>query len=250
MLGVKLLRSAPVVLVRLAVRFVEAFSGASGVWPAVVRVRGHSRRSTSVRGGRGGAVSVGDPSRVRVWGRWRGSVAGGPWGARVRVPLGQALFIGGGLVVALIERPVAFEAVGRRRPAPASAMGRAWGPVHGRGASVVGRVVGRCMTRRGPVVEAPVVVRRREVSRRRRAQAPWSRRPVAGFTYGRGVGDMRTGHGGRLGQLSTTSARSAGPGGRRDGAAAHRTTALQQNVNKENQNAPQQQQQNESRGNH
>jgi len=93
------------------------------------------------------------------------------------------------------------------------------------------------------MVIASLVVWRGEVSGGGRAQSARTRGAVAGLADGGGVGYMWTGDSWCLGQLATASPRSAGPRGRGDRAAAHRTTALQQNVNKENQNAPPQQQQ-------
>lgn len=171
---------APVILVRLTVRFVQALVGPSGVSGPVVRVRGSPGWPVPVRGGR--AVAVGDPAWVRVGGQ-RGPVSGSPGGARlgvrvpavrVRVAVGKALLVGGGLVVALVlvvtlvEGSVALQAVpgrGAAPPAPVrgsggSVSGRARRAVPGRGAPVVGGVVAR----RGPMMVASVVVRGGEVS--------------------------------------------------------------------------------------
>lgn len=186
--------------------------------PAVVRVRGSARRSAPV-GGRGRrAVPVRNPPCVR---RGRRAVARGPWGAGVRVSVGQALFVSRGLVVVIVKRSVSLQTVPGRRAAPAPAVRRARGAVSGRGASVMRRAV----TGGRPVVVGPLVVRRREVSGRGGAQPPRGGRAV-GFPHRGGVGDVGAGHGGRLGQLAAASARGAGPGRGRDGAAAHRTTAL------------------------
>lgn len=149
-------------------------------------------------------------------------MARGPWGAGVRVSVGQALFVGRGLVVVLIKRRVSLQTVPRRRPAPAPAVGGARGAVPGRGASVMGRGVSGGRS----VMVGPVVIRGREVSRGRGAQASGGRGAVAGFPHRGGVGDMGAGHGGSLGQLTAASARGTGPRRGWDGASAHGTTAL------------------------
>lgn len=185
---------------------------------------GVGRSTAAVGGGGGGAVPVRNPPGVGRRGR---AVARGPWGARVGVPVRQALFVSRGLVVVVVEGRVSLQAVAGGRAAPARAVGRA------RRASVMGRGVAGG----GPVVVRPLVVRRGVVARRGRAQMAGRRGAVARLPHGGGVGDVGAGHGRGLGQLAATSAGGAGPGGGGDGAPAHRTTALQQNAHKENQTA-------------
>ncbi|TNN30262.1 hypothetical protein EYF80_059586 [Liparis tanakae] len=228
---------APVVLVRLAEGFVEALAGPSAVGGPVVRVRGRSGRPPPVGGGGGRAVAVGHPARMRVGGL-RGPLAGSPGGARVRVggppvrvrvAVGEALLVGGGLVVplvlvvALVEGPVPLRAVPGRGSAPAAPVGRPGRAMGGRARGLVpGRArravpgrgapgVGRGLARRGPLVVTPVVVRRGEVAGRGRAQPAGPRGAVARLADGGGVGDVGAGHGGGLGQLAAASPRGAGP---------------------------------------
>ena len=247
----------------------QALAGPSGMWGAVVWMGWRPRWPPPMWRRWGWAVAIGHPTWMWVRG-WRGPVAGSPWWAWVWVRISpvwvwvamrEALLVGRGLmmplvlVVALVEGPVALQAVPRRGTAPASSMrGPRWA-VEGRARRLVPRgarrtvprpgapVVWRSLPWRGPVVVTPVVVWWGEVSGGGRAQSAWTRGPVARLSDSGGVGDMWTGHSRGLGQLATASPRSAGPRGGGDRAAAHRTTALQQNVNKENQNAPPQQQQ-------
>ena len=130
---------APVVLIRLAVGFVEALTGPAAVGVRLVGAPGRVGGSVPVRGGRGGAVAVGHAARVGVprrpwrprWPGWWGTssssssssssvvvlvVSGSPGGARLRLlrrrwgvvvmvrvaPLLQALLVGRRLVVALV----------------------------------------------------------------------------------------------------------------------------------------------------
>lgn len=202
---------------------------------------------------------------MRVRG-WRGPMAGSPRRAWmwvrispmwVWITMGEALLICRGLVVslilivALVEWPITLQAVPWGRPTPSTSVGgpgwamkgwlmpwRARGAVPGRRAPMVWR----SLSWRRSMVVASIMVWWGEVSRGGRAQTAWPWGAIAWLADSRGVGDMWTRNSRGLGQLAATSTWSAGPRGGGDWASADRTTALKQNVNKENQNAPQQQQ--------
>lgn len=257
---------APVILIRLTIRFMQALAGPSGMGRPVVWVGWHPWCSPSVWGRWRWAVTIGYPAWMRLRG-WRRPVAGSPrwtwvWvrisSMWVRVAVGEALLVGGRLVVTLIliislvEGPVTLQAVPGWRPAPAASVRRPGWAVEGRAWGLVPRgawrtmpgwrapVVGRGVAWRGSVVVASVMVWRGEVSWRGWTQATWPWGAIARLADRGGVGDMWAWDCRGLRQLAAASPWSAGPRGRGNRAAAHRTTALQQNVNKENQNAPQQ----------
>lgn len=81
----------------------------------------------------------------------------------VRVAMGEALLIGRGLVVplvlvvTLVERPVALQAVPRRRPTPAASVRGPGRAVEGRARGLVSRGARRTVPgRRAPVVGGAV----------------------------------------------------------------------------------------------